>query len=154
MKQKAYKSYMLLLLLFVVFMLPAQPTNSPIKESADNTAYQTAPDSLNLKNNQNADSILTIVQLLSCVNSFTNQTVSSYLFITGCNSLAVQGIIVASGGDLNLTAPGDITINGAFDVNLGGTLNVQVATTPVNPQYMFNYTYDASGNRTGRTVTP
>ena len=62
-----------------------------------------------------------------------NQIVSSYLFVEGCNTLVVQGITVASGGDLHLSAPGEITINGAFDVNLGGALNVNLTTPPVSP---------------------
>jgi hypothetical protein len=141
-----------LFLLFGYHTLSAQVVNTEIKEPAYNN-FQTAPDSLARKKiQQKADSLLADIKLRSCVTTFMNQTVSSYLFVLGCSTLTVQDVTVTSGGDLHLSAPDDITINGTFDVLLGGELNVN--TTPPPPTYLFNYSYDASGNRINRTFVP
>ena len=84
------------------------------------------------------------------MNTFTNQTVSSGMSILGCTTLAiqnvtVQNVTVASNGNLSLSAPAQITINGPFEVKSGGVLNMQLSQ-----QIIFNYIYDASGNRTTR----
>lgn len=71
-----------------------------------------------------SDSLQASVQTRACVSTFTNQTVSSYLYVSGCNTLVTQNITVTGSGNLSLAAPGDITINGPFDVLLGGQLNV------------------------------
>ncbi len=96
------------------------------------------------------DSLLRAVQKRSCMNTFTNQNVSSYLFVSGCNTLTVQNVTVSRGGDLSLYAPSGITINGTFDVLLGGALNVGCEGPP---QTRINYIYDASGNRIARQFT-
>ena len=69
------------------------------------------------------------VDTRSCMNTFTNQTVSSGMSILGCTTLA----------------PAEVTINGPFEVKSGGVLNMQLSQ-----QIIFNYIYDASGNRTTR----
>ena len=85
------------------------------------------------------------VDTRSCVSTYTNQTVSSSVSVLGCNTLAVQNVTVASNGNLSLSAPAQITINGPFEVKSGGVLNMQLSQ-----QIIFNYIYDASGNRTTR----
>ena len=75
----------------------------------------------------------------------TNQTVSSGMSILGCTTLAIQNVTVASSGNLSLSAPAEVTINGPFEVKSGGVLNMQLSQ-----QIIFNYIYDASGNRTTR----
>ena len=85
------------------------------------------------------------VDTISCVSTYTNQTVSSSVSVLGCNTLAVQNVTVASNGNLSLSAPAQITINGPFEVKSGGILNIRQSQ-----QMIFTYTYDASGNRTTR----
>lgn len=85
------------------------------------------------------------VDTRSCMNTFTNQTVSSGMSILGCTTLAIQNVTVASSGNLSLSAPAEVTINGPFEVKSGGVLNMQLSQ-----QIIFNYIYDASGNRTTR----
>ena len=70
------------------------------------------------------------VDTRSCMNTFT---------------LAIQNVTVASSGNLSLSAPAEVTINGPFEVKSGGVLNMQLSQ-----QIIFNYIYDASGNRTTR----
>lgn len=84
----------------------------------------------------------------SCVNTFQNQTVSTYLSVLGCQTLDVQNVTVSGNGNLYLSAPAEITINGTFEVQLGGVLNIK------NDQYslVFDYTYDSAGNRSARQV--
>lgn len=139
MKIKAYiKQCMLLpVTLSVVNALQAQAVNTVINKPAD-SAFQFPADSLMLKKLQlqaeaYEDSITAAIELRACVNTFTNQTVSAYMFVEGCNTLVVQGITVTGSGDLHVSAPGEITINGAFDVNSGGTLNVNLTVPPVSP---------------------
>ena len=76
------------------------------------------------------------------MNTFTNQTVSSGMSILGCTTLAIQNVTVPSSGNLSLSAPAEVTINGPFEVKSGGVLNMQLSQ-----QIIFNYIYDASGNR-------
>ncbi|MDO4702563.1 hypothetical protein [Tannerella sp.] len=105
---------------------------------------------------QEVDSSSTVIQLRSCVNSFTNQTISSYQTVYGCNSLTVTNVKVLSGGNLSLMAPGEIIINGVFDVMKGGVLNVGTTVNPPPPPppapSTFQYLYDASGNRVARRL--
>lgn len=105
---------------------------------------------------QEVDSSSTVIQLRSCVNSFTNQTISSYQTVYGCSNLTVSDVRVLSGGNLSLMAPGEIIINGVFDVMKGGVLNVGTAVNPPPPPQptpsTFQYLYDASGNRVARRL--
>lgn len=52
------------------------------------------------------------VDTRSCMNTFTNQTVSSGMSILGCTTLAIQNVTVASSGNSSLSAPAEVTING------------------------------------------
>ena len=131
MRLKVYQTCMLLILLFTAHSLLAQGLSAKIKEPT-NSSFQAPFDSLALKRLQyRADSLFAGIQLRSCVSLFTNHTISSYLFVLGCNSLTLQGINVTFGGDLNLYVPDSITINGILDVGTGGSLNID-ATLPHN----------------------
>ena len=113
--------------------LSAQVTGTKIKESADSTILTSGRPPVSVIE-QIVDSLGPPLQTRSCVNTFTNQTVSTFLEIEGCSTLVVQNVTVASGGDLYLIAPGEITINGPFDVLLGGQLNVNLTQiTPPPP---------------------
>lgn len=105
---------------------------------------------------QEVDSSSTVIQLRSCVNSFTNQTISSYQTVYGCSNLTVSDVRVLSGGNLSLMAPGEIIINGVFEVMKGGVLNVGTTVNPPPPPppapSTFQYLYDASGNRVARRL--
>lgn len=165
MKPKAFiKACLLSLIFFSEPAFSAQVVDVEMKEPADSTR-QVAPvertSQVDLggqdvpvlqKLQQKADSITAEMQLRACVAAFTVQTVSSYLSVVGCDTLYVQGVTVANGGDLYLSAPGNINIHGAFEVNVGGALDVNFSPPP--PTFSFTYTYDASGKRTGRTFVP
>jgi hypothetical protein len=60
-----------------------------------------------------------------CVNSYTNQTVTTNTTVTGCSDLTVQNVTVSNNANLTLTAPNSVIINGSFEVAIGSTLNVQ-----------------------------
>ena len=131
MKLKAYHKWMLLILLFTGQSLSAQQVGTEIKAPAD-SVYQVPPDSLTLKKlQQMADSLLEDIQLRSCISLFSNHTVSSYLWVIGCNTLVLQGINVTFGGDLNLYVPDSVTINSVLDVGIGGSLSID-ASLPIN----------------------
>ena len=133
MKIKVYlKTCILLIHLSVISgHLSSQITETIIGELADSTIYTTESQEITLFE-QLEDIIGGIVQTRSCVSTFTNQTISSFMVVNGCNTLDVQDVTVSNGGDLYLLAPGDITINGVFDVTLGGQLNVHIALPCVN----------------------
>ena len=132
---KAYlKMCMLLIYLSALSgYLAAQVTGTAVNELADSTKNTTGRPSGAVIIEQLDDSVEPPLQTRSCVNTFTNQTVSTFLLIEGCSTLVVQGVTVASGGDLYLLAPGEITINGAFDVALGGQLHVNMTQLPPPP---------------------
>jgi YD repeat-containing protein len=95
------------------------------------------------------DSLELITQASSCVNSYTNPTVSSAVNVYGCNTLSVQNVTVTGSGNLNLSAPNDITIKGPFIVQLSGRLNVVTEKRP--DKRVIRYDYDNSGNRKRRS---
>ena len=82
-----------------------------------------------------------------CVNAFKDQTVSSLQSVEGCDSLIVQNVTVSSTGDLKLSALESVTIYGLFEVAQGGVLNINRKESLV-----FEFTYDAAGNRTLREI--
>lgn len=82
-----------------------------------------------------------------CVNTFKDQTVSSLQSVEGCDSLIVQNVTVSGTGDLKLSAPEGVTIYGLFEVAQGGVLNINRKESLV-----FEFTYDAAGNRTLREI--
>lgn len=84
----------------------------------------------------------------ACVNLLENQTISSTVSYLGCSSLTVQNVTVSNNGNLILNAPENVTINGAFEVVSGGSLIVNL-----KPRLIFEFTYDASGNRIMRQVS-
>ena len=143
---------LLIYLSFISGYLPAQVIETKVKESADSTYQPPASPSV-VPFKHPGDSLSQTIQTRACVYLFNGQTVSFLEIVTGCSTLTVQNITVISSGDLYLSAPGDITISDAFDVNLGGQLNVNTSPPPT-PQFQFNYTYDASGNRINRTLVP
>ena len=150
MKNKAYINICMLLFLLSGFnvIASAQVVGATIKESDDST-YQKPSGSINIAVlEQHADNLMEAIQTRACVNVFTNQTVSSSIFVQGCNTLTVQNVTVVNGGHLSLSAPVEVLINGPFDVLLGGVLDVGGIVAP--PQTVFNYTYDNSGNRITR----
>ncbi|MCL2074346.1 MAG: S8 family serine peptidase [Marinilabiliaceae bacterium] len=59
------------------------------------------------------------VRAAICVNSFTNQTVTTDKSVFGCDNLNVENVTVTNGAKLTLEAPGSITINGPFSVSAG-----------------------------------
>lgn len=82
-----------------------------------------------------------------CVNTFRDQTVSSLQSVEGCDSLIVQTVTVSGTGDLKLFAPEGVTIYGLFEVKQGGVLNINRKESLV-----FEFTYDAAGNRSSREI--
>jgi subtilisin family serine protease len=60
----------------------------------------------------------------SCVNSYTNQIVTSNTTVVGCNDLTVQNVTVSNNAKLTLEAPGTVTINGTFEIQSGASLDV------------------------------
>ena len=126
---------MCVLLIYLSLMpcyLSAQVMETAIGESADSTLLKSGSSDAGLFEHPD-DSSGHSVQTRNCVNTFTNQTVTSYLFVEGCNTLTVQNVTVTNSGNLHLSAPGVITINGAFDVYLGGQLNVGASSSPPPP---------------------
>ncbi len=138
---------MLSVFLFCVHtLLTAQSDHKRTEETTDSTSYNITPQPENEPSLKQTDHIFEPLQTRACVNSYTNQTVSSYVSIAGCNTLAVQSVTVTSTGILSLSAPSEVNINGPFDVLLGGELTVGIETAPpLNPG--LNYFYDEAGNR-------
>ena len=126
MKLKAYiKICLSLILLFAVnTIVLAQEANPITKESNDSIYQKKTGSQTEAVIDNKADSLLKEIQTRACVNTFTNQTVSTNVYVEGCNTLTVQNVTVASGGNLSLSAPSEVIINGTFDVLLGGVLNV------------------------------
>jgi subtilisin family serine protease len=71
------------------------------------------------------DAYAAVQAAASCVNSYTNQTVTTNTTVTGCNTLNVQNVTVTNGAKLTLNAPGEVIINGTFEVLYGSSLEVQ-----------------------------
>ena len=137
---------MLLIGFSTVITLTAQVSGGVEQiEPADSTFQQEtgSPDAMMFE--LPGDSLMSPVQLRSCVNLFISQTVSSFVYVLGCSTLAVQSVTVTGGGNLTLTAPVGVEINGPFDVLLGGVLNICDGSPP--PPVGVKYYYDASGNR-------
>jgi subtilisin family serine protease len=61
----------------------------------------------------------------SCVDSFTNQTVSTNTTVVGCDDLTVQNVTVTNNAQLKLGALGEVTINGLFEVQSGSVLEIK-----------------------------
>lgn len=80
----------------------------------------------------------------ACVNTFSNQTVTSKISVVGCTTLSVQNVVVKNKGDLHFYAPGGVTINNTFTVESGGLFNIGIEEPS---QTVFTFDYDASGNR-------
>lgn len=108
----------------IVNPLLSQNSNTTIPEPVDSIQQAMTDHPAQTELEQTSDSLQTTIQTRACVNTFTNQTVSSYLYVLGCNTLVTQNITVTGSGNLSLGAPGVITINGPFDVQWGGQLNV------------------------------
>ena len=121
--------YIICILLFHLLFISGSPplpiTETTLKEQAADTLPISGSQSA-LLIEQPADSL----QTRSCVLTFTNQTVSSYMVVIGCDTLYVKDVTVANNGDLVLQSPGDITIYGVFEVALGGQLSVHTAPPP------------------------
>lgn len=101
-----------------------------------------------VRTNQQSDSI-SVLSTGSCVNTFENQTVSSAVSVQGCNTLTVRNVTITNNGDLTLSAPENITLNGPFNAELGSLLNIKIGQA----QLMFEFIYDASGNRIMKQVS-
>lgn len=101
-----------------------------------------------LRTEQLSDS-LSVFATRSCVNTFENQTVSSTVSVQGCTTLTVQNVTITNNGNLTLSAPGNITLNGSFVGELGSLLNMKIGQS----QLMYEFIYDASGNRKMRQVS-
>ena len=154
MKRKTYliTGMLLVLLSLISGRLSSQELETKVMESAD-SAYHPPARPVAVPIEQPADSLRQPpVETRSCVSTYSGQTVSTYEVVTGCSTLTVWNVTVTSGGELSLFAPDEITINGDFDVLLGGQLNMDLMPPAANNT--FEYTYDASGNRTDRTLVP
>jgi len=123
------KAYLKLCMLLFLLTLPSQVAEAMIKESADSLYNKSGSPGV-IQSELPEDSLGQPVQTRSCVIVFNNQTVSTYLVIIGCDTLAVQNVTVTNTGDLYLSAPGAIMIYGAFEVSLGGQLNVHTMPPP------------------------
>jgi len=130
MKSKLYIHLFMMLILLSIKGPPLFAQEQQIaKEEADST-FQFV-----LESNERAwsmfggesDSLSLPVQVRSCIYSFTNQTVSSFLTIMGCDILAIQNVTVGNGGYLSILANG-VVFNGIFDVVGSGVLNVNPLT--------------------------
>ena len=115
------------------------------KELSDNSG-RIISDSL--RTEECSDSI-SVFATGSCVNTFENRTVSSTVSIQGCNTLVVQNVTITNNGNLTLVAPENITLNGPVVGELGSLLNIKIGQS----QLMFEFIYDASGNRIMRQVS-
>ena len=132
----AIKAYLRLCMLLICLStlstnLSAQITETTVNESVAGTGHAIGSADFEIIALPD-DSLMPPITTRSCVNTFTNQTVSTFLVVNGCSTLVVQDVTVSSSGDLYLLAPGEITINGAFEVVLGGQLNVQIQPPCVN----------------------
>lgn len=154
---------MLLVLLLGTHTIFAQAVDVPLEVPGDSTYHNISgnnPEKIHFE--QLADSAQMSVQSRSCVSTYTDQTVSSYIFILGCSTLTTRNITVTNSGNLTLSIPenttlstsSEVMINGAFDVLLGGTLNIGCEGTPPLSTSDFIYHYDASGNRIARELLP
>jgi hypothetical protein len=71
------------------------------------------------------DAYAAVMAANPCVNSYTNQTVTSNTTVIGCNDLTVQNVTVSNNAKLTLEAPGSVTIYGTFEVQSGASLDVK-----------------------------
>ena len=137
-------------------MISAQSTDIGTKVSADSTYHDTTDALADATREMSSNRLPEIrggkdaaaAQVNSCVNSFTDQTVSTTVSVSGCNILTVQNVTVTGSGNLSLSAPSEVVISGPFDVLSGGTLDVTGGGGPQTSDFTFSY--DASGNRTSR----
>jgi len=60
-----------------------------------------------------------------CVNSFSNQTITTNRTVIGCQNLEVKNVTVTGGAHLRLDAPGTIRIEPGFRVEPGATLRIK-----------------------------
>lgn len=121
------KSFILILfLLGIIQLLPAQEIDTMKRESTDSTFVSAQPR--------------------GCVDVFENQTVSSSMVVMGCSILNIQNVTVSNTGNLILSAPQEVIINDIFEVQLGGVLSINEEQV----QFKFHYDYDAAGNRITR----
>lgn len=114
------------------------------EKTTDNILLQTVVDSA-----RNTQSHHSSVVKNGCVSVFKDKNVSSVISVLGCDSLFVQNVTIINGGNLTLSAPGDVTLNGLFVGELGSILNIKAEDL----QYVFEFFYDASGNREMRQVS-
>ena len=114
------------------------------EKTTDNILLQAVADSV-----RNTQSLHSSVVKNGCVSVFKDKSVSSVTSILGCDSLFVQNVTITNGGNLTLSAPGNVTLNGPFVGELGSTLNIKAEDL----QYVFEFFYDASGNRKMRQVS-
>lgn len=142
----AYIKICMLSFLLFGFVDSISSRDFPNGEELSANSSQIVSDSLRVE--QHSDSI-SVFATASCVNTFENRTVSSTVSVQGCNTLIVQNVTIINSGNLTLTAPDNITLNGPFVGELGGTLNIRIGQS----QLMFDFIYDASGNRIMRQVS-
>lgn len=114
-------------------------------ENLSSNSNQIVSDSLRTEQHSDSASIYSVG---SCVNTFENQTVSSKVSVQGCNTLVVQNVTISNTGNLMLSAPESITLSGPFVGELGSVLNMRLGQS----QLMFEFIYDASGNRIMRQI--
>ena len=60
----------------------------------------------------------------TCVNSFTNQTVTTNTAITGCSTLTIQNVTVTNNAKLSIISGGEVILNSNFEVSLGSQLEI------------------------------
>ncbi len=75
-------------------------------------------------------------------NSYSNQTVTSNIYVSTTDDLNITNVTVENNGRLKLHSSGTVTLNPSFDVHLGGTLTIW--------HEKLSCSYDAAGNRIRR----
>ena len=75
------------------------------------------------------------------VDTYQNQTVSTYVKVQGRTVLSSSNVTVTPTGKLKMSAPQRIDISGPFTVELGGTLELNGGN-----QWPVRYIYDSSVN--------
>lgn len=139
------KVCMLSFLLFGISDFVFSEGDNKIEKEYDSQLYHAMQDTVAEKRIDKSS----VVRAGSCINIFKDQIVTSAISVLGCDTLAVQNVTITNNGDLTLSAPGNITLNGPFMGELGSILNVKAGEL----QLVFEFFYDASGNRTRRQIS-
>ena len=66
-----------------------------------------------------------VQKAMACVNSFTNQTVTTNTTISACSTtLTIQNVTVTNNAKLSIISGGEVILNSNFEVSLGSQLEI------------------------------